>query len=171
MNRRTLTSAAIGLLLLLSAVGLAQHNKSRRKLPPKGAVCGDPTVTCKTSYPFEAHDLPFQIPTRVVITESEPFYAVILTSIAAPNDDCEKIVPEAERLQVQALFPHNKVFTSHCSDAGTPYYTGLKPDTHIMAIYAGRTHAEAEAVLAQVKATGKYADAYLRRTSIGFNGT
>jgi len=172
MNRRTLTSAVVGLLCLLSVVGLAQHSKGRRKQPPpKGAVCGDPTIECKTSAHFEAHDLPFQLPPRAVIWESEPFYAVILKSVAAPNDDCEKFIPETEREQAQGLFPHNKVFASRCAEPGSLYYTNVKPDAHFMAVYAGRTRAQADALLAQVKATGKFPDANLRRMSIGFNGT
>jgi hypothetical protein len=39
-----------------------------------------------------------------------------------------------------------------------------------MAVYAGRTRAEANAMLARVKATGKFDGANLRRMSIGFNG-
>ena len=172
MNRRTLTSATVCLLLLLSAVGLAQHNKGRRRQPPpKGAVCGDPTVACKTSAQFEAHDLPFQIPPRAVIWESEEFYAVMLKSIAAADDNCEQFIPEAEREQAQKLFPHNKVFASRCAEPGSLYYTNVKPDVRFMAVYAGRTRAAADALLAQVKATGKFPDANLRRLSIGFNGT
>jgi hypothetical protein len=40
-----------------------------------------------------------------------------------------------------------------------------------MAVYAGRTRAEAAKFLAQVQATGKFPGANLRRMSIGFNGT
>ena len=40
-----------------------------------------------------------------------------------------------------------------------------------MAVYAGRTPAEANAMLARVKAAGKYPGAYLRRMRAGINGT
>jgi hypothetical protein len=170
MNKRALWSGVLVCLLAASAFAQARQG-ARRKPQPKGAICGDPTVTCKTSAQFEPHDLPFRIPERAVLWESESFYAVILKSVKAPNDDCAQIVPETERQQAQTLFPHNKVFASRCADAGTPYYTSVKPDTHFMAVYAGRTRAEAEKVLAQVKATGQFADANLRRMSIGFNGT
>jgi hypothetical protein len=164
MSRRILLYGAV--VCLLCAGAFAQ---ARRKPQPKGAVCGDPTVACTTSAQFEPYDLPFRIPARAVIWESESFYAVILKS--APAKDCEKFVAEDERQQTQTLFPHNKVFTSRCPEAGFVYYTGVKPDVHIMAVYAGRTRAEAAKFLAQVKATGKFADANLRRMSIGFNGT
>ncbi len=40
-----------------------------------------------------------------------------------------------------------------------------------MAVYAGPTLAEANRVLAAVKATGKFSGAYVKRMRAGFNGT
>lgn len=170
MNKRILISGALVCLLLAGTV-VAQ--RARRPPPQKGAVCGDPTLTCKTGdATFQPHDLPFRLPPRAVIWESETFYAVILQSVKAADDDCEKFVPEDERLAVQALFPHNKVFTDRgCAEPGETYYTGTQPGARFMAVYAGRTRREADAMLARVKATGKFAGANLRRMSIGFNGT
>jgi hypothetical protein len=157
-------------LLLASMVAVAQRGATRR--PTKGAICGDPTVACKTSYEFQPHDLPFRIPARAVIWESESLYAVILKSVKAADDDCQKFVPEDERQAAQALFPHNKVFSDRaCGDTGEPYYTGTQPGARFVAVYAGRTRAEAAKFLAQVQATGKFPGANLRRMSIGFNGT
>jgi hypothetical protein len=164
MSKRRLLSGVLVCLLL----GTAQQSKGQREPTSKGAVCGDPTVACKTSAQFETYDLPFRLPPRAVIWESEQFYAIILKSVA--TKDCEKFVAEAERQQTQQLFPHNKVFTSRCPEAGFVYYTNVKPDVHFMAVYAGRTRAAA-AFLAQVKATGKFPAANLRQMSIGFNGT
>jgi len=121
---------------------------------------------------FKPHDLPFRIPARAVIWESELFYAVILRSVKTAEDDCLNFVPEDERKATQALFPRNKVFTDRgCGEAGETYYTGTQPGARFMAVYAGRTRREANALLARVKATGKFAGANLRRMSIGFNGT
>jgi hypothetical protein len=157
-------------LLLVGMVAVAQRGTPRR--PAKGTVCGDPTTACKTSYEFQSHDLPFRIPARAMIWESESFYAVILKSVKAADDDCQKFVPEDERQAAQALFPHNKVFSDRaCSDTGEPYYTGTQPGARFIAVYAGRTRAEAAKFLAQVQATGKFPGANLRRMSIGFNGT
>ena len=168
MNKRILLSGALVCLLLASA--FAQRGAARR--PAKGTICGDPTATCKTSYEFPPYDLPFRISEHMVIWESEPFYAVILNSFkASETSDCEKFVPEDERAAAQALFPHNKVFTSRCSEPTSPYYVGARPGTRFMAVYAGHTRAEAAKLLAQVKATGKFPGANLRRMSIGFNGT
>ena len=158
-------------MMLTGAVVTAQ--RARRPAPQKGAVCGDPTLTCRTGeVKFEPHNLPFRIPARAVIWESKTFYAVILKSVKAADDDCLKFVPEEERQAAQALFPRNKVFTDRgCGEPGETYYSGTQPGARFMAVYAGRTRAEANAMLARVKATGKFAGANLRRMSIGFNGT
>jgi len=174
MNKRTLISGVLVCLLLTSATaGAAAAQRARRPPPKKGTVCGDPTLTCKTGdVPFEPHDLPFRIPARAVIWESESFYAVILQSVRAAEDDCQKFVPEDVRQAAQTLFLHNKVFTDRaCGEPGQTYYTGTQPGARFMAVYAGRTRAEANAFLARVKVTGKFAGANLRRMSIGFNGT
>jgi hypothetical protein len=155
---------------LLTGTGIAQR---ARRTPQKGAVCGDPTLSCNTGQAtFQPHDLPFRLPARAVIWESETFYAVILKSVKAAEDDCQKFVPEEERQSAQALFPRHKVFTDRgCGEPGETYYTGTQSGARFMAVYAGRTRREANAMLARVKATGKFAGANLRRMSIGFNGT
>ncbi|HJR08860.1 MAG TPA: hypothetical protein VJ842_16495 [Pyrinomonadaceae bacterium] len=172
MNKRTFISGVLVCLLLTGTTGAAQRGRARRP-QPKGAICGDPTVPCKTDAgTFKPYDLPFRLSPRAVIWESETFYAVILKSIKASEDDCQIFVPEDERLAAQALFPHNKVFTDRgCGEPGDTFYTGTQSSAHFMAVYAGRTRAEANAMLARVKATGKFAGANLRRMSIGFNGT
>jgi hypothetical protein len=174
MNKRTLTSVVLVCLMLTGVAGVAAAAQRARRPPPqKGTVCGDPTLPCRTGeLKFEPHDLPFRLPARAVIWESETFYAVILKSIKASEEDCQVFVPEDERLAAQALFPHNKVFTDRgCGEPGETFYTGAQSSAHFMAVYAGRTRAEANAMLARVKATGKFAGANLRRMSIGFNGT
>ena len=168
------------ILLGLSAYGLpprggdavsaaARLSRGQRARPTKGAICGDPAVRCRTGAQFEPHDLPFRVSERAVIWESEPFYAVILKSVA--SKDCQAFVPEGERQQAQALFPNNKVFTSRCPEPGFVYYTGVNQDVHMMAVYAGRTRAEGRAMLEKAKATGRFPGANLRRMSVGFNGT
>jgi hypothetical protein len=171
MSKRTLIGGVLVCLLLTGTVE-AQRGRAR-KPSPRGAVCGDPTLPCKTGdVKFEPHDLPFRISAQTVIWESEPFYAVILRSVRAAEDDCQKFVPEDERQAAQALFPRHKVFTDRaCGEPGETYYTGTQPGTRFIAVYAGRTRAEAGALLARVKATGKFPGANLRRLSIGFNGT
>ncbi len=136
-----------------------------------GKVCGDPTVKCKTTVPFEANDLPFQIPANANIWESAEFYAVILKSVSSPNDSCDVFVPEAERLAAQSLFPKMKVFSSRCTMAGAVYFSNVAPNQQFMAVFAGTTKAQANQMLATVKATGKYPGANIRKMQTGFNGT
>ncbi len=171
MNKRILISGVV-LCLLLTGVGKAQRGGARRPLS-RGAVCGDPTLQCRTGeVKFEPHNLPFRIPARAVIWESEFFYAVILRSVRAADDDCQTFVPEDERLATQTLFPRHKVFTDRgCGEPGETYYTGAQPGARFMAVYAGRTRAEANTLLARVKATGKFPGANLRRMNVAFNGT
>jgi hypothetical protein len=135
-----------------------------------GRVCGDPTVRCVTSVEFQPNDMPFQIPKSGVIWESEKFYAVILKSLNA-KDNCTTFVSEDERLEAQALFPHNKVFSDRCAEPGNLFYTNTNSNARFMAVYAGKSRAEAERMRARVAATGKYPGANVRRTSMGFNGT
>ncbi len=152
-------------------IGNAQTGR-RRNIP--ATVCGDPAATCRTVDYFQPHDLKFRIPPRAVIYETEFFYAIILKSTRAKTDygeDCDVFIPERERLEAQKLFPRNKVFASRCAEAGTLYYTNVTPGTRFMAVYAGRTRAEAERMLAQVRATNQFNGANLRRMRAGFNGT
>jgi hypothetical protein len=159
------------LLLGLLAVGVA--SAQRRARPRPAAVCGNPTVRCRTSVEFQPHQLPFVVPSNGVIWETEQFYVVILKSVRDPSngEDCNIFVPEPEREAAQALFPRNKVFASRCFEPADLYYTGVAQNVQFMAVYAGRTRAEAQAMLAKVKATGQFSGANVRRLRTGFNGT
>ena len=169
------TALVCVLLLALLACGLtagganAQRRPTRRARP--AAVCPDPTVRCRTSVEFQPYQLPFQVPANAVIFDTEKFYVVVLKSGRDTTQDCTGHVPEPERLAAQELFPRHKVFASYCQEPGELYYEGIDPEVRFMAVYAGRTRAEAQAMLAKVKATGRFPGAYLRRTSTGFNGT
>ena len=156
----------------LMTVG-ASASAQRRAKPRSAILCPDPTVSCPTSVEFKPYQLPFRVPADAVIYETEPFYAVILKSVrdASKGADCNVFVPETERLAAQTLFSHNKVFASRCFETGDLYYTNTAPDQQFIAVYAGRTLAEAKALLSKVKATGKYPGANLRRMRAGFNGT
>ena len=127
-------------------------------------------MRCGIANEFQPHDLSFRVPRNAVIWESEPFYAIILQSVNA-RDNCEVHVAEAERVRAQTLFPRHKVFADRCPEPGTVFYTGMNSNYRFMAVYAGRTRAEANRMLARVRATGKYPTANLRRMRIGFNGT
>ena len=165
------TRLLCALLLGLLAFGVA--SAQRRGRPRFAAVCGDPTVRCRTTVEFQPHQLPFAVPPNGVIWETEHFYAVILKSVRdeTRGADCNVFIPEPERVEAQALFPRHKVFASRCQEPGDLFYLGVAEDSQFMAVYAGRTRAEGQAMLAKVKATGKYPGANLRRLRAGFNGT
>ena len=140
----------------------------------RAVVCGDPTVRCRTGQmEFPPYNIPFQIPRRAVIWETEPFYAIILKSMRVKDefDECERFISEEDRLEAQAIFPRNKVFASRCMEPGDLYYTNTDPKQRFMAVYAGRTRAQANAMLEKVKVTGKYPGANVRQMRAGFNGT
>ncbi|MBV9210091.1 MAG: hypothetical protein JOZ52_05655 [Acidobacteria bacterium] len=166
--RLRISCVVIAVVLALCAVSLAQTRGKAR--PKKGKICGDPTATCKTEATFDPQDLPFVIPKNAVIWESESFYAIVLRSVKQ-DMDCKQFIPENERLEAQALFPKNKVFTSRCDMGGMLYYTGVDSNYYFMAVYGGATKAQAEKMLQTVKATGKFPGANVRRMSAGFNGT
>jgi hypothetical protein len=143
--------------------------RGKRAEAPK--VCADPLAPCPSSMPFEPHDLKFRLPKNAVIFETEEFYAIVLKTLRVKDTDCEKFVAESERLAAQKLFPKLKVFTSRCVDTLGVYYSTVAPEERVMALYAGRTREEADRVLKDVRATGKFPAAKLRRMHAGFNGT
>ena len=150
------------------AFGQSRATGQRAK---KASICGNPLVACKSRDTFQPNDLPFRVPANSVIFDTEPFYAIILKSINVTDDNCDVFVPERERLRAQALFPDHKVFSSRCADPEHLFYTNVSEKHRIMAVYAGRTRAEAKRFFDAVKATGKFPGANLRPMRTGFNGT
>ena len=166
--------ALLAVVLLLCVAAAIAPPAAIAQQRGRAVVCGDPTVRCRTGQAiFQPYNIPFQIPRRAVIWETESFYAIILKSMRVKDeyDECERFIPEEERLEAQQLFPRNKVFTSRCMEPGDLYYTNTDPKQRFMAVYAGRTRAQANAMLEKVKATGKYPGANLRQMRAGFNGT
>lgn len=144
--------------------------QTRRRASPL-KICGNPQVACKTDIRFQPYDLPFQMRAPSVIYETELFYAIVLQSVKAPADECEIFVPERDRLAAQALFPDRKVFSSRCYEPGEIGYTNTSAKAHFMAVYGGLTLAEANRMLARVRATGKFPGANIRRMRAMINGT
>ena len=153
------------------ACDAAGQSHSARHRAKRGSICGNPKVSCKTSVTFHEYDLAFRVPANAVIFDTELFYAIILKSVAAAEGDCNAFVPETDRLAAQSLFATRKVFSSRCVEPGELFYTNVSEKHRIMAVYAGTTLADAKRTLAEVKATGKFPGAYLRRMRTGFNGT
>jgi hypothetical protein len=160
--------AAFILPLLLACLGGGVNSSPTAQVQVQGQVCGDPTATCPTSFPFAPHDLPFVIKGEVEFREYESgyFYAVILKSVKAEKGDggCD-FVPEAERLEAQRLLPKNKVFASRAGCAEQQIsYDGVNAAYNILAVYGGGTKTAAEKVLRRVKA--RYPDANVRRMRV-----
>src|SRR5688572_4236642 len=102
---------AAGLVFMFAASdSLAQSRTAQRR--PRGSVCGNPKMPCRTSATFQPNDLPFRVPENAVIWDTELFYAVILKSLTSTEDNCDVFVGESERLRTQALFPERKVFAN-----------------------------------------------------------
>ena len=178
LRQSRLQFVAIMLFMAFATTGVmtSATGQSHAKRSTKGIICGNPQLPCKTSVPFSPYDLPFRVPPRAVIIDTEYFYAIILKSINTTEDDCSVFVPEPERIAAQALFPDRKVFTSRCSDIGADnsgmlYYTNVDWKVRFMAVYGGTTRVAAQRALNAVKASGKFPGAYMKRMQAGFNGT
>jgi hypothetical protein len=132
-----------------------------------GTVCGDPKIRCSASYSFRPYQMPFTIKENLIYGKtyrSKPFYAVFLKSVKATGEaDCS-YVNENERLEVQAIWPTRKVFTSRFScPEELVLYENTDQSFNFLAIYAGTTLNEARRVLKEVKTNGRYPHTYLKR--------
>jgi len=154
-----------GAAMTPSAASSAQRRAAHLK------VCGNPQVKCRTVIEFKPYDLPFQMPSNAVIYDTELFYAIILQSVKAPNDECEIFISERDRETAQALFPDHKVFSSRCFESVEVGYSNTSNNAHFMAVYGGMTLAEANRMLTSVRATGTFPGANIRRMRAMINGT
>jgi hypothetical protein len=165
---------ALTLIVAFTTLSSDVVGQSRRRAR-RATICGNPKLACKSSVTFQPYDLPFRLPQNAVIWESENFYAVILKSMKVAmkegDEDCAVFIPETDRLAAQEVFPDHKVFTSRCAEPGQLFYTNTSGGRLIMAVYAGATAAQANRFLANVKASGQFPGAYLKRMRAGFNGT
>jgi len=159
---------AIATVVVAVVTAPAQTKRKPAKHPP---VCGNPNLTCGGGITFQPNELPIRLPRNAVIFDSDFFYAVILRSVPSPEESCDNFIPEPERLSAQGLFTSNKVFTSRCPEPGQVSYSNTSSKAQFMAVYAGTTQADANSMLAKVKATGKFPGANIRRMRAVINGT
>jgi hypothetical protein len=129
----------------------------------QGKVEPDPASPCSNPN-FKPHELCFETPSDGVARAeflSESFYAVILKTA----ERCT--IAEDERLEVQGRFPNAKVFSMsfYCDEdiEENISYTNVNDKFGFLAVYAGRTLKEAKARLAEVKATGRFPGANIRK--------
>lgn len=157
-------------LTVMFISSLSAEGQGKQRL---GRVCGNPNAACRGVKNFQAYDLPFDTGKDFVIAESVWFYGIVLKSVKLKDyGDCEHpLFAERERLEIQDLFPNNKVFTLNCVDVGGNYYKGVADQTGFIGVYAGASKVTADAFLKTVKATGRFPGVRVRRMQIGFNGT
>jgi len=132
-----------------------------------GEVCPDPKNPCLDLNKFPDNELSFKLKSKYNFDrgwdQSLPFYALILKS----GELCK--IPEEDRLAIQKIFPTRKVFLHRhfCLDFGDrATYTNINSKVGFIAVYAGKTEAEAKQFLAEVKAAGAFPDANLRRMRV-----
>lgn len=163
-------------ILILLIYGSVFGQRAKKEKVIRGNICGNPTVKCITGdYQFAQNDIPFELPKGFIIYGSEYFYAVILKSqvvadLFGGEEGCKPAASEQERLATQELFPINKVFTQGCG-YGEIYYTGIKENSVFMAVYGGKTLAQAEVFLKKVQAAGRFKGAFIKKMQAQFNGT
>lgn len=143
----------------------AAQQKIAKRVLTHGEVCPDPAKPCLDVEKFRDHELSFRLDRKFNFDRgqdrSAPFYALILKS----GELCK--IPEAERVAIQAGFPSRKVFLHRyfCEDfADKVTYSNVNRKAGFIAVYAGKTEAEAKQFLAEVK--GRFADANLRRMQV-----
>ena len=148
-----------------SAEDEAAQQAVAKKVVTQGEVCPDPARPCLEVERFKPNELSFRIAKKFDFDRgqdrSAPYYAAILKSGAL----CA--IPDAERAAIQAQFPQRKVFVHQhfCQDFGDKVtYTNVNRKAGFVAVYAGKTEAEAKAFLAEAKA--RYPDANLRRMQV-----
>lgn len=152
MNKFTI---AAGLMILGISTAVGQ-----------GKIQLDPASSCGNST-FKPHELCFETPKDDVARAeflSETFYAIILKTAARCS------IPEADRADVQRLFPRAKVFSTRfqCDDdvEENVSYTNVNEAFGFVAVYAGRTLKEAKARLLEVKATARFPGANIRKMQV-----
>jgi hypothetical protein len=137
----------------------------------QGKIQPDPAKPCGNTA-FKPHELCFETPNDEVARAevlSETFYAIILKT-AAPCSN-----PEADRADVQRVFPRLKVFSTRfqCDDdvEENISYTNVNEAYGFVAVYAGRTMKEAKARLQEVKATARFPGANIRKMQVRLVGS
>jgi hypothetical protein len=172
-------AAALELILLLALAGAAHaqrdeaeddeaaQQKVAKKVLTHGEVCPDPKSPCLEMGRFQDNELSFRLKSKFDFDRgrdrSLPFYAAILKS----GELCK--LSDDERVAIQAQFPTRKVFLHRffCQDfTDKVTYTNVNRKAGFIAVYAGKTEADAKQFLAEIKAAGKFPDANLRRMQV-----
>lgn len=160
MSAATVRLMIVCVLVVINNSPTAQAQA--RRYPP-GKINPDPNC----AHQGKSYDLCFDQPGGGVVDNgnvSEFFYAVILRS--APK--CS--IAEDERIEVQGLFPRNKVFAMRfeCDDdvENNITYRGVDDSVGFVAVFAGRTLPAAKNFLRTVQTTGRFPGANVRKMQV-----
>lgn len=141
-------------LCALVLSGAASADTTGKIHPPTSPVCAA----------FKPHELCFETPKDEIARAeyySEPFYAVMLKTI----ERCS--LSEKDRLLTQAMFPRNKVFATRfgCGDDAEENinYTNVSDKFGFIAVYAGPAEEDAAKLMLEVRATGRFPGANMRK--------
>jgi len=137
-----------------------------RTLVPQ-VVCPDPRQPCNSkARTFAPYEISFQLPGKLArgkTYNSLPFYAVLLKTYAEESCDGDDhtVSIERERQKIQLAYPYNKVFASYSCpnlDAVDYSFAGRLDASGdrvlimtFIAVYAGKTEADAKQFLGYVK--------------------
>ena len=146
---------ALALVLALPMAVFAQDKRP-------GQIHDYPRADGKLS--SRPHQLAFELPNDEVARaefRSDPFYAIILRSGPRCSFD------EAERQEAQSLFPRNQVFFERfdCPDGPEDmiYYSNVNSEYSFMAVYGGRTRAEARGLFEATRLDQTFPGANIRK--------
>ena len=142
------------LVALLSGVGpvdaASRQSHAKRQRAKRGSICGNPKVACKTTVPFQPHDLPFQVPANSVIFDTELFYAVMLKSVKTRRRRLQRCLFRKQSGWKRRLyFPSAKFSRPDVYDIENLFYSTISANVRIMAVYAGTTLPEARRCLSR----------------------
>ena len=138
----------------LALIGTASADTEGKIHPPTSPACAT----------FKPHELCFETPKDEIARaeyHSQPFYAVMLKT----GERCG--ITEKERLEAQALFPRNKVFSTRfgCGDDAEENinYTNVSEKFGFLAAYAGPTPEDAAKLMHDVQTSGRFPGANIRK--------
>lgn len=146
----------------------AEMARIQQRVLVQGKPCPDPQRPCDLpGNRFQPNELSFEAPRKFEFDRgedrSQAFYAIVLASGPACG------IADPERLRAQELFPRNKVFLHRyfCEDFSDKVtYTNVDRKRAFLAVYAGETEAAARTFLDQVKASGRFPGANIRRMQV-----
>src|SRR5258708_40278094 len=96
MHSRRLHNTVVALIAIATALCFfaGAISAQKRRSARHGAICGGPTVPCKTSATFPPNDLPFRVPATANIYDTDLFYPVMLKSLSVSEGNCHTFVPD-----------------------------------------------------------------------------